>query len=39
MTARGIYAMAPKKKKPENPSNLIVAATFERAKTHVFAES
>src|SRR3989442_14776427 len=38
-TGRDVYAMVRNGKKPENPQNLSVAATLEKANTYVFAES
>ena len=38
ITARYGYAMVTKGKERENPWNLLVAATFEKAITYVFAE-
>jgi len=39
ITALDIYAMVRNGKEPENPLNLLVAATLEKAITYVFAES
>jgi len=39
ITARYGYAMARNGKELENPLNLLVAATLEKAITYVFAES
>jgi hypothetical protein len=39
ITARYGYAMVTNGKEPENPLNLLVAATLEKAITYVFAES
>jgi hypothetical protein len=39
ITARYGYPMVRNGKEPENPLNLLVAATFEKAITYVFAES
>ncbi len=39
ITARYGYAMVTNGKEPENPYDLLVAATFEKAMTYVFAES
>jgi len=33
ITGRDVYAMVRNGKKPENPQNLLVAATFEKANT------
>ena len=38
-TAFDWYAMGANGKECENPGSLLVAATFERAKTYVFAET
>ena len=39
ITARYGEAMVRNEKEPENPYNLLVAATLEKAITYVFAES
>jgi hypothetical protein len=39
ITARDLYAIVRNGKEPENPLNLLVAATLEKAITYVFAES
>ncbi len=38
-TGRDVYAMVTNGKEAENPYNLLVAATFEKAITYVFAGS
>jgi hypothetical protein len=38
ITASYVYAMGTNGEEPENPSNLSVAATLEKANTYVFAE-
>jgi hypothetical protein len=37
ITARDVYATVTKRKELENPQNLLVAATLEKANTYVFA--
>ena len=39
ITARYGYVMVRNGKEPENPNDLLVAATFEKAIAYVFAES
>jgi hypothetical protein len=39
ITARYGYTMVTNGKKPANPSDLLLAATLEKAITYVFAES